>query len=109
MSFYLVQAVIIGAVVGASALVALDHFFPNWTSRYLGRLADRLLAPQRNALSRWLGQQLHAKLSRAGGCGTSSGCGSCKGCAPASNTPMEDRAQVITITPLTPKKPPQHG
>ena len=75
----LLQYVVIGAVVLASAMVALRKLAPQLTSRWLAAAAMRLDRPGHAAWRRALGRRLQPKQA-AGHCGD--GCSTCNACGP---------------------------
>ena len=79
----LVQALVIGLVVVASAAVAFRKLMPQTSRRLLGRIAYAWNQPHRHALLRRLGRWLQPAEASSGGCGSGDGCSSCGSCAPA--------------------------
>ncbi|KRE95016.1 hypothetical protein ASG87_17220 [Frateuria sp. Soil773] len=81
--FMVVQALVIGLTVMASAAVAFRKLLPQTSRRLFGRIAHAWNRPGRSLPLRWLGRRLQPAEASSGGCGSGDGCGSCGGCAPA--------------------------
>lgn len=92
LSFYdLLQALIVGGAILASALYALGRIAPNARKRCASWLA-------RSTQPRWL-QYVGLKLAGgSGGCGD--GCGTCGSCGPTSKVEVEQPATGVRKIPV---------
>jgi hypothetical protein len=88
----LIQYVVIGLIVLASALYAFRKLAPQLTNRWLAAASIRFSRPGRAAWVRALGQQLQPKQA-TGNC--SDGCSTCGACGP--KPPANARDDVMPL------------
>ncbi|GAB2584792.1 hypothetical protein ISP15_08095 [Dyella jejuensis] len=88
----LIQYVVIGLVVLASALVAFRKLAPQLTSRWLAAASIRFSQPGHAAWVRALGRRLQPKLA-TGSC--SDGCSTCGACGP--KPPARARGEAMPL------------
>ncbi|MET0934725.1 MAG: DUF6587 family protein [Luteibacter sp.] len=93
-TFDIVQAVIIGLVVIASAYIAFRKLLPKTSTRVMARVSASLNREGRSGVVRTLGRRVQPAAA-TGSCGD--GCGSCGSCGP---TPaVKGEAQPLHFKP----------
>jgi hypothetical protein len=93
-TFELVQGVIIGLVVVASAYVAFRKLLPKTSTRVMARVSASLNRDGRSGIVRSLGRRVQPAAA-TGSCGD--GCGTCGSCGPA--PAVKNEAQPLHFKP----------
>lgn len=91
-SFQIIETLIIGAIVLASAYVAFRKLLPKTSTRVMAGVSASLNHEGRSGVLRAIGRKVQPA-SASGSCGD--GCGSCNTCGPAPAAPQD--AQPLTF------------